>query len=129
MPWRVGAMAYWGAFAGWTLWAATVPSFAPEYAQPPYPWHGVLWVWAILAGSTAALVAILISPRPQAFGTRLVLALLVSVVFALEELATASSDQAGCYCVPGGFWAVTTCGLLVWALGRVIAHRLRPRAT
>jgi hypothetical protein len=125
MAWRAGALAYWGTFAGWSLWAARIPSFAPDYVQPPYPWHSVLWVWAILAGSTGGLMAILCSTKPRAFGARLLLALLVSGVFALEEVATVSSDQAGCYYVPGEFWAITTCGLLMWTLARAIVLPIR----
>ena len=128
---RNGLGLWWVLFATLTLHSARHPGFVRDPTAVPYPWHGVVTTWLILAIETGILYAII---RPRTFnggGRRLAAALLYAFVLCVHSVVTMVTCLAGYHYVPWLFAVGTMLGLLVLlAAGSILraAKTIGPQA-
>jgi len=116
-------VAYWLAFAAFTLDAARNPGFVMHPDEVPYPWGAALITVALLGGQTAALNATLMPLRTTRSWRRVAGASALAFLFALLSIATMVTDMPGYYYAPRLF-ALTNL-FVVPLIG--VAFQLSPR--
>jgi hypothetical protein len=116
-------VAYWLAFAAFTLDAARNPGFVMHPEEVPYPWGAALTTVALLGVQTAALNAVLMPLRTTRSWRRVAGASALAFLFALLSVVTAVTDMPGYYYAPELF-ALTNL-FVVPLLG--LAFQLSPR--
>jgi hypothetical protein len=100
---RYGWIAYWLAFASYTVGAARSPGFIAHPEAAPYPWVAALLMCALLGAETAALNAVLHPLSPTRSWMRVAAASGLALVFAAFGVVTMVTDMPGYYYAPGLF--------------------------
>ena len=109
-------IAYWAAFAVYTLNQAQYPGLVAYPDQWTYPWEAVFVVWGLLAALVGVFYMIL---RPMSFHWswgRLLAALVLGAVLLGCGIASIVTDMPGYYYVPAMFSLVTMVLLVLFAL-------------
>ncbi len=115
-------IAYWAAFAVYTLDQAQLPGLVAYPEQWTYPWKAVFVVWGLIGILVCIFYLIL---RPKSFHWswgRLFLALFLGVVLLGCGIASIVTDMPGYYYVPAMFSFVTMVLLVLFALTLAIAR-------
>ena len=124
---RYGWVAYWLAFAAWTLNEARYPGFVPNPETVPYPWAAALFTCTLLFAQTAALNSLLRPLHATGSWRRVAAASGLALLFAAVSLVTMWTDMPGYYYAPRLFALVNV--LVVPLVGAVLAFRpTRPAA-
>lgn len=100
---RYGWVAYWLAFAAYTLDAARSPGLVAHPEAVPYPWTQTLVICALLGGEAAALNAMLRPLGDAPTWRRVVAASALAVLFAAGALVMTVTDMPGYFYVPTVF--------------------------
>jgi len=115
-------VAYWAAFAVYTLDQAQYPGLIAYPDQWTHPWEAVFVVWGMLGVLIGTFYMIL---RPMSFHWswgRLLVALILGAVLLVCGIASVVTDMPGYYYVPAMFSLVTMVLLVLFALTLAIVR-------
>jgi hypothetical protein len=116
-----GLVAYWLAFALYTIYMAQFPGLLRDPSSWRYPWSAVIVVWSLLAVLVAILYFVL---RPMTYRRswgRLAGACAYSAALLILGLASVVTDAPGFYYVPAVFSLVTAGAMTAFVLFSVAA--------
>lgn len=121
VDWRYLYALYWLVFACLSVSAAQSPGYVLHPESVPFPWPGLMVLWALLALAVGVFYVIL---RPGVWETswlRFGGALALSGALLMSCILTLVTDMPGLYYIPTSFALTTFSALTIIGLARAIA--------